>query len=419
APEEILDGFVAGPAALEAWTRGLPIQTDDRPFLAYITRHSAGRRMSGALLLAPRGSVAPLLSNLGRDEAAILEDLGRAHEAQGFVLAGLLEAALRARPEGRKLKLFAEHAARGRGYYLALARLYDDDPGRLFEIASYLGNLGFAAEARKLYERAIELDPGSRRAALNLALVELDLGEADQAVARLQDLVTAAPGNPLLSYNLGAALLAEQNPAAAIQQLEAALAADPDLHGARLALADAWVKAGRLGEAEKLLRDLSFRAPWIAETWDMLGLVEAARGNWAEARELHARALQLDPYRSQAHFNIGLALHQEGRLEAAARAFQAVLSIDPEDAGALNNLGLVHASAGQYEQAADFHRRALLALPHFPEAAYNLGLAYRALGDRRKAVEAFALALQLAPGLLPAREQLDQLGIDDARVEAE
>jgi spermidine synthase len=419
APEEILDGFVAGPAALEAWTRGLPIQTDDRPFLAYLTRHSAGRRMSGALLLAPRGSVAPLLANLGRDEAAILEDLGLAHEAQGFVLAGLLEPAIRARPAGRKLALFAGYAARGRDYYLGLAPLYDRDPDRLFEVASYLGNLGFPAEAQALYARVLELDPGSRRAALNLALLELDLGAPDRAVARLRDLVTDGPRDPLLSYNLGAALLAAENPAAAIVQLEAALAADPDLHGAQLALADAWIRAGRIGEAERLLKELSNRAPWIAEAWDMLGLVEAARGDWAGARELHAHALQLDPYRSEAHFNIGLALHQEGRLEAAARAFQAVLAIDPEDAGALDNLGLVHASGGLYEQAADFHRRALLAEPHFPEAAYNLGLAYRALGDRPKAVEAFALALQLAPGLLPAREQLDQLGIDDARPEVE
>jgi tetratricopeptide (TPR) repeat protein/spermidine synthase len=419
APEEILDGFVAGPAALDTWTRGLPIQTDDRPFLAYLTRHSAGRRMSGALLLAPRGGVAPLLSNLGRDEAAILEDLGSAHEAQGFVLAGLLEPAIRARPAGRKLALFAGYAARGRDYYLGLAPLYDGDPGRLFEVASYLGNLGFPAEAQALYARVLELDPGSRRAALNLALLELDLGAADRAVARLRDLVTAGPGDPLLGYNLGAALLAAENPAAAIVQLEAALAADPDLHGARLALADAWIRAGRLGEAEKLLGDLMDRAPWIAEAWDMLGLVEAARGNLAEARDLHGRALQLDPYRLEAHYNLGLVLHREGRLEAAARAFQAVLSIDPDDAGALDSLGLVHASAGHYQQAADLHRRALLAQPHFPEAAYNLGLAYRALGDRQQAVEAFALALQLAPGLLPAREQLDQLGIDDARIEIE
>lgn len=419
APEEILDAFVAGPAALEAWTAGLPIQTDDRPFLAYITRHSAGRRMTGALLLAPRGSVAPLLSNLGRDEAAILATLARAHEAGGFVLAGLLQPAKRAWPEGRKLALYEGHADRGRDYYLALAALYEDDDERLFEIGSYLGNLGFPAEARELYGRALALRPGSRRTALNLALAELDLGQAEAAAARLERLHAAEPEEPLAAYNLGVARLAAGDVTGAVPLLRSAVDAAPSLHGARLSLADALLRSGRDREAEALLRDLVDRVRWLAEAFDMLGLVEAARNDLPAARELHARALRLDPYRVEAHYNLGLVLHREGRLEAAARAFQAVLTIDPEDAGALDSLGLVHASAGRFQDAAEFHRRALLARPHFPEAAYNLGLAYRALGERRKAVEAFALALQLAPGLLPAREQLDQLGIDDARIEVE
>ena len=127
--------------------------------------------------------------------------------------------------------------------------------------------------------------------------------------------------------------------------------------------------------------------------------------------------LILDPYRFEAHYNIGIALYEEGRLEAAAQAYKAALRIQPRDAETLNNLGLVYAAAGLFDLAIESFGKAIDMEPRYPEALYNLGLAYRATARLREAAETFALALSLAPDLEPAREQLKQIGIEETRVE--
>jgi len=414
---DILDSFLAGPAAVKSWTEGLPVQTDDMPFLPYITGYSEGRRMAPALLLAVRSSVTPHLYRMGDDEKEISNELSKVYEAQGFLLAGMNERAAEAWPEGKKFPLFAKRAAGSKLYYLALAEMYPDDPEKLFEIGSYLGNLGFGEEAFSLYERARKKGGSSSRLEINRALVLMDLGKVGEAVKILSDVAGDDPDNPLARYNLGVALLQSGDAASARDQLERAVEIDPKLYGAALSLAEAHRMLGKLGKAEAILRDLTRRAKWMPEAWDMLGLVMASKGDWPLAQQFHSKALILDPYRARYHYNMGIALQEQGRLRAAAQAYLAAIRLEPKDAEAHNNLGLVYGGAGLFDKAAEQHREALDIEPHYPEAAFNLGLAYKGMGRPMLAAEAFALAKELAPDLEEAREQLEQLGIEDARIQ--
>ncbi len=416
-PEEILDCFLASPSVATGWTKGMPVQTDNQPFLPYITEHSEGRRMEPALLLAVRSGVAPYLFRMGDREPDVVAKLETAFEAQGFLLSGMLDRAREACPGGEKIALFGERLDRGRPYYLALVERYGDDPEKLFEIGNYLGNLGFREDAGKLYDRALKLDPQDGRTIINRALVHLDLGDIDRAVKSLMGLVAREPDNALARYNLGTAILSSRDAASAIPHLVKALEIDPDLHGASLSLAEAYRNMGRLKKAEGLLLELTQKAEWLPEAWDMLGLVEAGRGEWANARQYHSAALELDPYSASAHYNMGIALQEEGRLKAAALAYGAALRIQPDDAEAHNNLGLVYAAAGLLEKAARHHRKALEIEPQYPEAAFNLGLAYRGQRMYLLAAEAFTIALTLAPDLAVAKEQLEQMGIEKAKID--
>ena len=409
APAEILDCFLAGPAALREWTAGLEVQTDDRPFLSYVTGESGGRRMEAALLNAVRSSPVPLLRDVGAGAERVAADLEQAREAQGFVLAGLLEQARATRPEGRKLALQAAAAEKGPGYYASLADLYRDDAEKLFEIGNDLGNIGRPAEALDLYNRAIRASGNGARYGLNRALALLDLGRIDEAVEAFFAAVAAEPDSPLARYDLGVALLAAGRPAAAISPLERAVALDPGLVGARMSLAEALRRRGDLERAEDVLKAALAQNPWLAEARDMLGLVAQARGETALAIEQHAEALRLDPYRAEAHYNIGLALRAAGWPAAAAMAFEAAIRIEPANAEAMNELCRTWGAARKWNPAIGWCLRALEAAPEFPEAAFNLGLAYLGRGDRASAAEAFSLALELAPGFAPAKAKLDEL----------
>ncbi|MDJ0764396.1 MAG: tetratricopeptide repeat protein [Myxococcota bacterium] len=411
APEELLDAFLAGPGAVGKWTQGLPIQTDNHPIVPYTTAYASGRRMSAPLLLGVRSSIFPILTRMGQSEADIRSRLAIAIDAQGFLLAGMLDRAADTWPNGKKIHLFKERAQQGRAYYLALAKRYADAPDKLFEIGSYLGNLGYAEEAKTLYQRALDRAPGDPRIQLNLALAMIDLADTPAARSILATLNQTHSKNALVAYNLGVAFNLDDKPGLARPHLKRAVALDPSLISARLNLAQTFIATGDLKPAEAELRALIAQNRWVAEAWDMLGLVAAARRDWPEAKKLHLHALSLEPYRAATHYNLGITLQELGRLKEAAGAYKAALKIDPADVSAHNNLGLVYAGVGLYDLAAASHMTALDLDPGYAEAAFNLGLAYKAQGNLQSAAEAFGLALKIAPTLVQAQEQLTALGI--------
>lgn len=411
APEELLDSFLASPAAVASWVKGLPVQTDNRPLVPYTTAYSSGRRMAAPLLLSVRTPVTPLLRRLGQDELETRKRLDTAYEAQGFLLAGMLDRAFEVWPAGKKIKLFRRRSAEGPGYYRALAGRYEDNVDKLFEIGSYLGNLGAFEDALKVYDAARQLARDDTRIEINRGLVLFDLDKLEAAREVFDKALGREPNNALIHYNLGTVLNEIGDPSGALQHFERATRLDPNLLGARLALAESELDQGKLKEAENELRDVIEHNPWVAEAWDLLGLVAQARRDWQLAKKHHIHALTLEPYRGAAHYNLGIALAELGQHTAAAKAYLAALAIDPKDARARNNLGLEYAAAGLFERAAEEHRQALEIDPLYAEAAYNLGLAYKALGNTVAAAEAFGLSLKIAPELLAAEQRLRELGI--------
>jgi len=398
ATEEILDAFLGGPIAVRAWTQGLPVQTDDRPFLSYVTAFSRGRRMEAPLLAAVRSPISPLLRRERGGAVADEARIEKARDAQGFVIAGLLDQARAANPAGKKLALFAQAAAAGPGYYEKLSKSYSDDPEKLFEIGNDLGNIGRAEGALALYDRAIAISRDGDRYRINRALALLDLGRIEEAASELAGAASREPKNPLAQYNLGVALLSLGENEAALTPLRRAVALEPELFGARMSLAEALRRLGRLDEAGDLLRGALAKNPWLAEARDMLGLIATAQREPALAIEQHAEALRLDPYRAEAHFNVGLALRAAGRADAAIEAFETAAIIDPSDAEAANELCRTFGILGKFGAAVTHCLEALEIRPEFPEAAYNLGLSYRGLGDEKSAAEAFSLAGELTKG---------------------
>jgi tetratricopeptide (TPR) repeat protein len=97
------------------------------------------------------------------------------------------------------------------------------------------------------------------------------------------------------------------------------------------------------------------------------------------------------------------------RYDRAAARYQAYLAIDDQSPRVLYKLGLVRYRAGQPAEGAVVLRKALTLNPRFAEARYVLGLCLRDVRRNAEALSALTRAVDDAPTLLPAREELAEL----------
>ena len=98
----------------------------------------------------------------------------------------------------------------------------------------------------------------------------------------------------------------------------------------------------------------------------------------------------------------GVALHQAGRLDAAAALYGRVLAAQPGNVDALNLSGVIALQQGDAAHAVKLIGAAVARNPFFADALANLGNAYRELSRPAEAVAAYDRALRLQPKQISA-----------------
>lgn len=100
---------------------------------------------------------------------------------------------------------------------------------------------------------------------------------------------------------------------------------------------------------------------------------------------------------SEAKFQQGLALHQQGRSAEALAYYDQALALDPGHADALFRRGCALYELGAVDAAADSFARTLALAPAFAPAHNGLGLALTVLGRPAAALESYNTAVRLEP----------------------
>ena len=127
-------------------------------------------------------------------------------------------------------------------------------------------------------------------------------------------------------------------------------------NGVTFEQAVAAMRAGRLGEAETLLQQLTADQPELAGPWVNLGQVY----------------VMLEKY------------------EAARLAFTSAIMANPRSCAAYNQLGVLSRQVGDFHGAEQHYRRCLDEVPNFKDAYLNLGILYELyLGRLPEALEAY------------------------------
>lgn len=287
----------------------------------------------------------------------------------------------------------------------------------------YLGHayqgLGETERAARYFERAMELGPRYVPARIHLAEADRELGRDADARKLLEEALRIDPQNAVAHVLLGH-LAAADDPSSAVQHYEAALRLQPGASVVRYPLARAYEK---LGDAERSREALKQRGQAPVRLSDPLmeelaeirtgtgadvyrGNQLLARHQYREAATVFERALQEDSTNVSANLNLAIAVAQVGETDRAVRALKRVLSLDPSNSRAHYNLGvlaLLSDRRGKEEEALEHFRAALAADPG-SEAAH---LAIADLLWRRrscgKAVEHYEAYLAVRPGAVQAR----------------
>lgn len=129
------------------------------------------------------------------------------------------------------------------------------------------------------------------------------------------------------------------------------------------------------------------------------------QGRLDEAASLYRRVLLAEPENAAALQLLGTVALQRGQLADAIALFDRSLSIAPAQAGVLCNLGLAQHGLGHYPAALSSYQRAL-ALGPSANAHFNRGNTFAAAGQIQEALADYRAALELAPGMTGARDNL-------------
>ncbi len=165
-------------------------------------------------------------------------------------------------------------------------------------------------------------------------------------------------------------------------------------------------QVGRHALAVKLIGRAIQVAGAEARFHNALGMALAGLGKLGEAAAAYRRALELRPELGEAHNNLGNVLLKQGRLPEAMACYERALALDATIAEAHNNLGNALKQSGKVERALESYRRAIALRPGYAEAHSNLGGALEALGRTEEAIGCYRKAIALKPGHAEAYSSL-------------
>ncbi|RJO75438.1 MAG: hypothetical protein C4523_00170, partial [Myxococcales bacterium] len=221
---------------------------------------------------------------------------------------------------------------------------------------------GDFARARDAFAEAVEQDPKTVEARVNLALSCEKLGDLAEAEQHYLVAIDQSPETLDAAANLGALYARQGRTNDALAFLELVARADrKHLDVMLLVVKLAW----ELGDADRLLA-------WGREIGGLVGAPEA-------------RGVESVDALGQIFAHVGDVLEKKGDAIGAAAAFEMATFLRPKDGEPFRRLGLLWLAAKDFSRAIKALESAVRAAPNEPAPLEALALAYEKLGAPKAA----------------------------------
>lgn len=153
-------------------------------------------------------------------------------------------------------------------------------------------------------------------------------------------------------------------------------------------------QAGFLTEAEALYHQVLQKAPNYTDALHLLGAIALQNGDFGLAINLTSRGLKANSTNPEAYGNLGLALHEQGQLQAAADHYYKALALKPDYVDARYNLHALLIDPRDMSPAIECLRQVVQASPKDMDARFMLGALLDYIGDAGAAVSQFSVVEQ-------------------------
>ena len=229
---------------------------------------------------------------------------------------------------------------------------------------------GDLAGARSAVETALDKEPDAPELLELAGFVAAQMGDSQGAVPHFRRLLAAAPGNHSARINLAMALVALGE----FAEAEAVCAGAPDDPRLQRLTAYACQQQGRLAEAAAAYEAILATAPADFESWNNLGNVRSALGDFDGAIAAFEQAITFRPDLVPIYINLSEVLATAERYQARQKVMRDAVRLAPEDPSVQTELGLAEAGARDFAAAERAYREAIRLSPSFTSAYLELGL---------------------------------------------
>lgn len=277
-----------------------------------------------------------------------------------------------------------------------LKLLPDSEPATRI-LAAALRKQGRAKDSIKLLQPLLAWNSGSPSFLSEWGQTLAAANRHQDAMTALQRSVQLDPRQAEAWRTLGDQLMLAGDEAEAQQayhQYSKIVVRFPELAGAAELM-----RSGKLGKAERQVREFLKQHPDDVNGLRMLADIGMKLSRFDDARQLLERCLELAPDFHFARHNYAVVLTRQNRLVEAYAQVEKLLAVDSGNPNFLLLKGTILVQQGDHIPALEIYQRVLKSYPNQPRAQMNFGHTLKTVGRVDESIEAYHRCIKMNPGI--------------------